>query len=277
VTVVARAASGKVDVLQIGTSGTLGSSKEASKEKGGLESLKSFIKEETGLNNEIIRQKDWSELADKLARGELHVGAFEGYEFAWAQKEYPGLKPIAVGINTFRYPVVYVVARRDSKARDFAGLQGQALYLPDDSPLLRLFAERESEAKGKDLKEFFAKVASAETVEDGLDDVVDNVVQAAVVDRAGLEAYKRRKPGRFKQLKEVARSKPFPPAVIAYYDKKLDDDTLQRLRKGLLGADKTEKGKMTLTLYRLTGFEKIPDDFDTVLGESRKTYPPPKK
>src|SRR5207244_6848780 len=62
--------------------------------------------------------------------------------------------------------------------------------------------------RSSDLKTFFPKITSPENTEDALDDVVDGVVQAAVVDRAGLEAYKRRKPGRFNRLKEVARSQP---------------------------------------------------------------------
>ena len=48
---------GRMDVLRIGTSGTL-SSESAAMEKASLESLRAFIKDETGLNNEILRQKN---------------------------------------------------------------------------------------------------------------------------------------------------------------------------------------------------------------------------
>src|SRR5579871_1363979 len=64
---------GKIDVLRIGSSGSL-TGGAAGKEKTSLESLRSFIKDETGFNNEIIRQHDWRELADKLAKGQLHIG-----------------------------------------------------------------------------------------------------------------------------------------------------------------------------------------------------------
>src|SRR5262249_3236446 len=70
----------KIDVLRIGTSGTLAAEEEGAKEEGALESLRSFIQTETGLDNEIIRQKDWRELADKLAGKQLHLGVFQGYE-----------------------------------------------------------------------------------------------------------------------------------------------------------------------------------------------------
>ena len=45
-----------------------------------------FIKDETGLNNEILRRDSWQEVADELAKGRLHLALFQGYEFAWAQE-----------------------------------------------------------------------------------------------------------------------------------------------------------------------------------------------
>jgi ABC-type phosphate/phosphonate transport system substrate-binding protein len=266
----------KVDVLHIGTSGNLSPAKDADKEKGNLATLQSFIKEETGLDNEIVRQKDWRELADKLSKKQLQVGAFQGYEFAWAKEKYADLKPLALAVNLYRYPIVYVVTNKDNAAKDFAGLQGQSLALPDTGqPYLRLFVEEQSKAKGKELKDFFSKITSEQSVEDALDDVVDGKVQAVVVDRAALEAYKQRKPGRFNKLKEVAKSEPLPPVVIAAFDNVLDDATQKRLKMGLLTATTKEKGKTMLTLFHLTGFDAVPDDFDKVLAQTRKAFPPP--
>ena len=105
---------------------------------------------------------------------------------------------------------------------------------------------------------------------------VDKSVQATVVDRAALESYRQSKPGRFAQLKEIAKSQPFPPAVIASYDKVLDEKTLKRFRDSLLNAANNERGKTTLMLFRLTSFEAVPADFNKVLASTRKTYPPPK-
>jgi len=264
----------KGNVLRIGTSGSL-NAETASKEKGAINTLQAFIKDETGLNDEIIRQSNWRELADKMAKGQLQIGLFQGYEFAWAQEKNPELKPLALAVNVYRYPVAYVVTKRDSPARDFAGLQGQSSVVPATGQrFLNLFLERQAQAKGKDLKTFFAKVASRDNAEDALDDVVDGTVQAAVIDRAALEAYKQRKPGRFRQLKEVAHSQAFPPAVVAYYNQNLDETTLRRFKEGLLNAGTKEKGAMMLTLFRLTGFEPIPEDFGRVLAQTREAYPP---
>jgi ABC-type phosphate/phosphonate transport system substrate-binding protein len=264
----------KLDILRIGTSGTLTGASGA-REKAGLETLRSFIKEETELNNEILQQKDWQQLTDKMAKGELQLGVFQGYEFAWAVERQPKLKPLAIAVNVYRYPIAYVVTRHDSKAKEFADLKGQSLTLPATGQgFLHLFLERQSEGSGEKIDKFFSKISAPDNVEDALDAVVDGKIQAAVVDRAALEAYKQRKPGRFNRLKEIAHSQPFPPPVVVYYDGAIDQTTLNRFKAGLLGAAKKEKGETLLTLFRLTGFETVPNDFDKVLAETRKTYSP---
>jgi ABC-type phosphate/phosphonate transport system substrate-binding protein len=185
---------GNSSVLHIGTSGTL-TAGSSSREKGALESLRGFIKDETGLENEIVREKDWRELTNKMAKGRLQLGVFQGYEFAWAQDKQAGLKPLAIAVNVYRYPTAYVITRRDNPAKDFGGLQSDSLSTPATGQgFLRLFARRQAEDQGKKLDTFFSKVTEPDNAEDALDDVVDGVTQATVVDRAALEAYKQRKP-----------------------------------------------------------------------------------
>jgi ABC-type phosphate/phosphonate transport system substrate-binding protein len=263
-------------VLHIGSSGTLASSNSGAREEAALDTLRDFIKTETGFQNEIVRQKDWRELADKMTKGQFQLGVFQGYEFAWAQEKYPALRPLALGVNVHTYPTVYVVTRRDNSAADFASLQGQSLAMQSGAGgFVRLFVDRQSQAHGKKADAFFAHVTQADNVEDALDDLVDGKVQAVAADRAALEAYRQRKPGRFGQLKEVAHSQPFPPTVVAYAEGAVDAPTLQRFRDGLLRASRTDRGQTLLTLFKLTGFETIPADFDRVLAQTRKDYPPP--
>jgi ABC-type phosphate/phosphonate transport system substrate-binding protein len=78
-------------------------------------------------------------------------------------------------------------------------------------------------------------------------------------------------------MKEVARSTPFPPVVVAYQDGALDARTRQRFRQGLLDAGKKKKGEVLLMLFKLTGFEAVPDDFDRVTADTRKHFPPPEE
>ena len=273
---VARAQPASIKVLRIGTSGTLATATGGGREEGALATLRDFIKSETGLNNEIVRQRDWRELVGRMAEKQLELGVFQGFEFAWAQEKSPGLKPLALAVNIYRYPTVHVVARRNDPATDFAGLQGKALALPaGGGDYVRLFLDWQSQAQGKPADKFFSRVTTADNAEDALDDLVDGKVQAVAADRATLEAYKRRKPGRFNQLKQVAQSQPFPPTIVAYQEGVLDQATLQRFRDGLLRASQTDRGQTLLTLFKLTGFEAVSPDLEQVLAQTRKAYSPP--
>jgi ABC-type phosphate/phosphonate transport system substrate-binding protein len=266
---------GKVDVLRIGTSGSLVPENQSGSDKGALELLKGLIKDESGLDSDISQLQSWRELAEKMTQGQFEMGVFQGYEFAWAQEHNPELRPVVLAVNIDRYPVVYVMAREDNAANNFAGLEGQTLRIPDTAPrCVRLFVQRQCEANGKKPEAFFSKITPAENVEDALDDTGDGVVQATVLDRAALEAYKRRKPARFNRLKEVAHSQPFPPIIIAEYDRAVADESLRRFRQGLIGAASKQKTRTVLTFLQLTRFDPVSSDLERVLATTRKTYPP---
>jgi ABC-type phosphate/phosphonate transport system substrate-binding protein len=264
------------DTLTIGVSGDL-TLKPPTTSKSADKTLKSFIKEQTGMDSVITTEKGWRDLVDKLENKKEQLGVFQGYEFAWAQEKFKNLVPLSIAVNIYRYTTVYVIVNRDNKAATFADLKGQSLeYAGDEQPCVKLFVDRQCQDAGSKAGRFFSKITYKENIEVVLDDVVDGVVQVTVADRAGLEAYKRRKPGRFKQLKEVARSQPFPPAIIAYRRNAVAENLLKRFRRGLEGAREHETGKMMLTLFHLTGFEDPPKDLDKVLARTRKAYPPEK-
>jgi ABC-type phosphate/phosphonate transport system substrate-binding protein len=269
----------KFKVLHIGTSGSMAlNAGSGTKEQTAIETLQSFIKTETGFDNDILRQKNYQDLAHKMAKGELQLGVFQGFEFVWAVEKDPKLRPLALAVDVYPYRYAYLMVGRDSKITDFAALQGKSLSLPNVAQgQLRLYIERLCESHSKPLNAFFSKVTTPDNVEDALDDAVDGVVQAAVVDRGGLEAYRRRKPGRFKQLRELMHSQAFPPPLVAYYEGVLDNETRQRFLNGLLTANQKERGQSLLTLFRLTGFIAPPSNFEQVLAETRKAYPPPKE
>jgi len=264
--------------LTIGTTGSLNSGASEAHEKAALNTLKDFIKDETGLNNEIVRQKDWRELTEKMTQKQIPIGVFQGYEFTWAQNELSVLKPLVLAVNGSTYTEAYVVTGRDNQASNFAGLQGQSFArVTSGSAFSWFFVQRQAQTLGKQPDVFFSKVTTEDNVEDALDDVVDGKVDATVVDRAGLEAYKRRKPGRFAKLKDVLHSAPTLPAIIVYADGALPEATLERFRNGLLRAKDQDRGQTLLTLFHLTGFERPPADFDTVLKKTLQAYPPPEK
>jgi ABC-type phosphate/phosphonate transport system substrate-binding protein len=270
----AKAEPTKITVLRLASTSTMTGKPDSAREKAGNETLRKFIKEETGLTSEIVGREKWEPLAEMLTKGQVHIGVFQGYEFAWLQEKYPKIKPLALGINGYRYPSVYVLARQDNQARDFVDLKGQTLAVPGTSaPFVNLFMERSCEAQKNTMTDFFTRVTTTDNIEDTIDDLVDGKFDATALDQASFEAYKRRKPGRVNKLKVVARSNPMPPVVVAYSSAILDENTRARFQEGLLTASKKEKGGMLLTLSRLTAFEPVGDDFGKILKETRTSFP----
>src|SRR4051812_6461025 len=88
-----------IRLLRVGASNSPADKETKLKEKAAAATLQKFIRDETGLDNTIVHEKSWSDLADKLAKGQLHLGVFEGYEFGWAQQKQPGLRPLAIAVN----------------------------------------------------------------------------------------------------------------------------------------------------------------------------------
>jgi ABC-type phosphate/phosphonate transport system substrate-binding protein len=261
-------------LLKVASTSSLTGVADSAQEKAGQEALKRFIKEETGLATDIGACEPWAAIADRLAKNEIHFGVFQGYEFAWALAKHPELKPLAVGVNGPRNPVACLLTRKDHPAAALADLKGQSLVVPRTiQPCAPLFVDRAVERLGQKTDAFFKEVKAVDDIEGALDSVIDGPFNATVIDEAALEAYKRRKPGRFKQLKEIARSEPFPPIVIAYKHAALDGQTLDRFRGSLVNAAKKEKGEMLLTLSRLSGFETPAADLPALLTRTRKDYP----
>ena len=104
---------------------------------------------------------------------------------------------------------------------------------------------------------------------------MNGVVNAPVVDGAALERYKKVKADRFAKLKTAARSEPFPNAVLAYKPGVLSEETLQRVRNGLITANQRAKGRRLLNMCRITRFEAVPSDYEEMLLKIAKAYPPP--
>lgn len=268
----------KPKLLRIGSSGPLAGDAPSDKDQTAMETMRGFIRNETGMDSEIFELKTWQELADKLSTGNLHLGVFQGAEYAWAEERDAELIPLALAVNLQRYRYAHVLVKQNNPAKDFAGLKGQTLALPRiGQSHLQTYINRQAEAqKATGASAFFGKITHPDNLEDALDDVVDGAVQGVVTDRIGLEAYKRRKPGRAGQLREVARSEAFPPPVIAARGNTLDTATRKKFQDGLIQAHTKEKERRLLSLFRLTAFEAPPADFKKFLAEFRKAYPAPK-
>lgn len=264
----------KKDMLRIGVSGKLSDHMEQDSVKEGIKSLRSLVETETGHQTEVEMEPSWQQLLAEVKSGKRNLVGLCGYEYAWAKERDAKLQPLMVIINEKPQMITCVLAKKDSPITKLADLAGKSLAFPKSSRAhCRLFLERQAEKQGKPLDQFLSKLVAPANSEDAIDDLVDGLVDAAAVEEISVEAYMRRKPGRFRQLKEVFKSPSFPATVVAYYQGGIDDKTLESFREGMLNLNDTVEGRRVLTLWKQTAFQNIPQDYDKTVREMLKEYP----
>jgi ABC-type phosphate/phosphonate transport system substrate-binding protein len=233
-----------------------------------------LMESQTGIPGVLIKGGSADNLGNLLATNKVQIGVFHGIEFAWARQKHPDLKPLMIAVNQQRHLRAIVVGSQDTTMTSFPDLKGTTLAFPCKSrEHCHIFLQRHCQNCGQEPVQFFESVTNPPCAEDALDDVVDGVVQVALVDSVSLECYKRRKPGRSAQLKPILESEIFPAAVVAYQPGVLDEETLTRFREGLINANKSALGRQFITLWKLTAFEPVPSDYELTLTQIVKAYP----
>jgi ABC-type phosphate/phosphonate transport system substrate-binding protein len=234
--------------------------------------------EQTGLGSDVCVAENPEELTQQLKDGKVQVGAFHGFEFAWARQQHPQLKPLMIAVKRQSFCRALVVVRQDCKIADPTALRGKSLAVPLFArPHCRLFLSCRCVPKDTPPEKWFAKVCAPRTDQDALDDVAEGTVDAAIVDDVELEAYRATYPKTSARLRVLQQSEVFPATVIAYQPGTLNEETLKRLRAGMIDAKTTERGRKLLTLFRLTAFEDVPADFEQTVADIVKAYPAPTK
>ncbi len=239
--------------------------------------FQSMMRDQTGLEGEIIPAGEALDLGKQLNDKSLQLGVFHGFEFAWVHQRYPDLKPLVIAINRHRLLKAYLVVRNDNPAASFGDLKGKVISVPRRSrEHCHLFLDRELAKVPAVESEFFGKVVNHSSIEDALDDILRDKVQAVLVDGVALESYEQVKSGCFARLKVLRESEVFPPAVVVYRQGAIDDVTLGKFKDGMITANQSTRGKELMATWKLTAFESVPADFDLVLSNILKAYPAPR-
>lgn len=241
----------------------------------GLRPMKELMVGQTGVSGDLIPCGDADSLARQLKNNEVQLALFHGPEFAWVYKNYPTLKPLVVIVNERPFLRAQVIVRAEGKLAGAADLKGKSVDLIRGQEHCRLFLERRLCPAGEEPGAYFSRVEVQWSADAALNNVLDENVEAAVVDEVSLEAYRKSKPGCAAKLKMLQQSEVFPSAVIAYQPGDLGDDTLAAFRDGLIAAKDSPAAKSLLRSNRITGFEAPPADYEKMLKDTARDYPPP--
>jgi ABC-type phosphate/phosphonate transport system substrate-binding protein len=237
--------------------------------------LKGLLDTQTGLNCELSVQDDACELGQALETGKVQLGVFHGVEFAWARTKYPNLKPLVVAVSA-KALRAYLVVRKDSSVTSLADLEGKTVALPCRSRAhCHLYLEHLARGDGEHSRPRSSKIVKPKCLQIALDQVARGDVAAAIVDRSGLDWYREQRPSGYANLKIVQESQEFPPGVIAYCPGMVDENTLARVRSGLLTAGQTQRGATILECAQIKQFANASPDLDQALTQIVKAYPPP--
>jgi ABC-type phosphate/phosphonate transport system substrate-binding protein len=244
----------------------------------------SLVKEETGVNARVSLAGDAFRLGRLLEDKKYQLGFFYGVEYAWAKEKYRDLQPLVIVISKYHAWHARLLVRKDSQASDLTSLRGKNLAMPQRyRPHCRLFMEKicarqgasQGDRQGANPQSFFGQITYPTSTEDALDSLVSGEVQAAIVDDFAVDNYRDLKPGCFARLKVVEESEAFPPGVIAYRARGVAGDVLDRLRKGLMNAKNSVRGRELMALFGVTDFEEVPSNLRQRLSEIVAAYPPP--
>jgi len=261
--------------VRIGLSNTLTRNVPENLVQVSTQPLRTLIEAEIGRKAEF-QLCEPAKMPEQLADQRLQLAVFFGHELAWARTQHAKLTPLAIAVNQRPQLQAHLFVRKDSPVKDFAGLKGQAIaWYSANREHCRLFRDQLCEQSSLEADQFFARVATHQNAEDALDEVVDGTVQGVIVDNLAVDCYQRRKPGRFTQLRELVKSESFPATVVVYQAGALEDGLKKRCRDSLLNVKQSLRGKQALLLFKLTGFEPVPDDYEKALAAIIKAYPPP--
>ena len=91
-----------------------------------------------------------------------------------------------------------------------------------------------------------------------------------MIDEVLYENYRDVKPGCFARLRILKTSDVFPSAVVAYKQGAVSDETLNRFRNGMTNANRNERGRDLMNLWKITSPETKRADFGDTGGEHRE-------
>jgi len=241
-----------------------------------MKPFSSVMESQTGLSGDLVMSPSYDKLGKQLCDGEIQVGVFHGFEFAWAKLKYPDLEPLMLAVNNKAILKSYVVVADNSGIKSVDDLKGKSVsFARGNREHCRLFLEHRILPANTSSGKFFGKINLNADAEDAFDGLASGEVEVVLSDSAPWESFKLQKPGTAGKLRVVMISEEFIPAVIGYNPKKLDQNIRDSFKNGMLSASGNPKSKRMLEFVKISSFETIPEDFNEQMSQMLKSYPAP--
>lgn len=237
-----------------------------------VEQIKPFaeiIKKDTQ-SDAIFDVMSFEQAEKEFKAGTVQLVILTGLEFAWMHAAVPEAKALLVASIDAGATRTVVVTKQEDAAKELKDLLGATVAVPDKMPFISQQCLKT--ALTQPLEKAFKLVKSG-NVDETIEEVLDGKARAAVITGAGMDVFKERKPGRFKKLKPLYESVDFPPTTVMYNDKNTDKEALAKFKDALLKSYDKPEGARVLTLYKLKGFEVVPDGFEKKAEEIAKAFP----
>lgn len=264
-------ASQDTGVMHIGMIATLFEEKDDKQVLAQMQPFANSIRDRTGVEGEFVVVKDAESMGRMLKEGTLHLGILHGVEYGWLKNTCPDCKPVLIAVNETPILTAHLLVSKENAAKDIGDLKGKKLMLPRRTlNHTRLFLER---LTGGDIEQHFELSKGTPNLDEAIDAVIDGKADLTAVGNVAMETYRERKPGRFKRLRVLTESPPFPAAVIIRRPGTGRAAEVDKFRSSLLASDQTPEGRQTLNLWRLTAFQEVPKDYEKLVEEIVKQYP----
>ncbi len=237
-----------------------------------VEQIKPFadiMQKETG-TKAIFDVMPLAQAEAEFKMGKIQLVILTGLEYAWLHAQDKDAQALlCASIDPGATRTVFV-AKQDDVAKELKDLQGASISVPEKVPYLSQFYV--NKVTGQPLEKAF-KLVKTDNVDDTIEAVLDGKARGAMVTGAGIDVFRERKPGRARKLKVINESPDFPPATVMYHASNADKEALEKFKKALLTANDKPEGNRVLTLFKLKGFEVLPEGFEKQVAEIAKAFP----
>ena len=240
-----------------------------------LNPLVDYLKEKTGIKINIYISKNYNDLVEKLAAGEVEIGQLSPLAYVNAKNKIPNLVLLAgqIAEGGMEDYVGYILSKRDFKANSLKELKGKSFAFVDKNSASGYLYPLSLVLDMNVLpEEFFSKVVFSGNHIHSISMVLNGEVEAAATYSGAMEIA-RAKGLNVADLSIIAKTQRIPYDALCILDK-IPMLLITKLRTAMLNLNtRTEEGRVVLSAgCEINGYIKVDDSkYDSVRAVLSKT------